>query len=47
VTGLRREQSMARQSLALKEWDEGNGLEKFNPLLEWSLDEYMALHSRE
>ena len=38
VTGLRREQSLARQGLQLQEWDEGNKLLKFNPLLDWSLD---------
>jgi phosphoadenosine phosphosulfate reductase len=38
VTGLRREQSLARQNLQIQEWDEGNRLSKFNPLLEWSLD---------
>src|SRR5262245_13555778 len=42
VTGLRREQSMARQTLKVQEWDEGNKLEKFNPLLDWSLDETWA-----
>lgn len=57
VTGLRREQSAARQSLKTQEWDEDNKLEKFNPLLEWSLDDvwsyirqndvpYNALHDR-
>ena len=57
VTGLRREQSTARQTLKTQEWDEGNKLEKFNPLLEWSLDDvwsyirkndvpYNALHDR-
>jgi len=57
VTGLRREQSAARQTLKTQEWDEGNKLEKFNPLLEWSLDDvwsyirkndvpYNALHDR-
>jgi phosphoadenosine phosphosulfate reductase len=57
LTGLRREQSVARGVLQLKEWDEGNGLEKFNPLLDWSLDDvwnyirsnnvpYNALHDR-
>lgn len=39
LTGLRREQSPDRQSLQFREWDEKNGLEKFNPLLEWSWDE--------
>jgi len=57
ITGLRREQSNARQSLQVQEWDEGNGLHKFSPLLEWTLDDvweyvnenkvpYNALHDR-
>jgi phosphoadenosine phosphosulfate reductase len=57
VTGLRREQSSARHTLQVQEWDEANELEKFNPLLEWSLDDiwtyirqnhvpYNALHDR-
>jgi phosphoadenosine phosphosulfate reductase len=57
VTGLRREQSTARQSLQVQEWDEANKLEKFNPLLDWTLDDtwayikannipYNALHDR-
>lgn len=36
VTGLRREQSVTRQELAEREWDEGNGLFKINPLADWS-----------
>jgi phosphoadenosine phosphosulfate reductase len=57
ITGLRREQSNARQSLQIQDWDEGNGLHKFSPLLEWTLDDvweyvkenkipYNALHDR-
>ncbi len=36
LTGLRREQSVIRRDLAVQEWDAGNGLAKFHPLLEWS-----------
>jgi phosphoadenosine phosphosulfate reductase len=36
ITGLRREQSVARQVLELESWDEGNGLTKFNPLVDWT-----------
>lgn len=36
VTGLRREQSVTRVALDVREWDEGNGLFKFNPLADWS-----------
>lgn len=57
ITGLRREQSQARQALALEGWDDANGLIKINPLLEWTNDEvwayikanavpYNALHDR-
>src|SRR5437899_10255472 len=57
ITGLRREQSAARQTLELEAWDDANGLVKINPLLEWSGDDvwgyikthdvsYNALHAR-
>jgi phosphoadenosine phosphosulfate reductase len=57
VTGLRREQSTARGNLQVQEWDDGNGLKKFNPLIDWSLEDvwayvkennvpYNALHDR-
>lgn len=36
ITGLRRGQSAGRGAIAAKEWDAGHGLEKFNPLAEWS-----------
>lgn len=36
ITGLRREQSVTRDEIAFSEWDEGNGLQKFNPLADWS-----------
>ncbi|WP_148717468.1 phosphoadenylyl-sulfate reductase [Chitinolyticbacter meiyuanensis] len=36
ITGLRREQSPTRTDMAHQEWDDGNGLAKFNPLLEWT-----------
>jgi phosphoadenosine phosphosulfate reductase len=43
--------------LTVREWDEANGLEKFNPMLDWTLDDvwtyiranqtpYNALHDR-
>ena len=57
VTGLRQEQSNARHTLKIQEWDEGNGLHKFNPLVDWTWDDvwayvkqyklpYNALHDR-
>ncbi|GAA5783874.1 phosphoadenylyl-sulfate reductase [Chitiniphilus shinanonensis] len=42
VTGLRREQSPTRTDMTVQEWDAGNGLEKFNPLLEWTEKEVWA-----
>jgi phosphoadenosine phosphosulfate reductase len=42
VTGLRREQSPTRTDLGYQEFDTGNGLEKFNPLIEWTEKEVWA-----
>lgn len=36
ICGLRREQSVTRKDVKMIEWDEGNGLLKINPLIEWS-----------
>ncbi len=47
ITGLRRDQSEARQSVDALEWDGSNGLWKLNPLAAWSrreVDEYLAGH---
>ena len=47
ITGLRAAQSVTRTGMALREFDEGNGLEKLNPLLDWSEAEvwaYIRLH---
>jgi phosphoadenosine phosphosulfate reductase len=57
ITGLRREQSQARQTLELEAWDDANGLTKISPLINWTNDEvwayirqqdvpYNALHDR-
>lgn len=57
VTGLRASQSEGRSSLDYFMWDEAHNLIKFNPLLDWSLDQvieyihknnvpYNALHDR-
>ena len=57
ITGLRASQSENRSDLQEFEWDEGNQIIKYNPLLEWSLDEtidyikenhvpYNVLHDR-
>lgn len=39
VTGLRADQSENRQSFDLLEWDEGNQVIKFNPILRWTYEE--------
>ena len=57
ITGMRAEQAPTRGNLAFQEYDEGNGLEKFNPLSDWSEKEvwtyikqngvpYNALHDK-
>jgi len=57
ITGLRAQQAATRDGLPVREYDAGNGLEKFNPLAEWSEKEvwtyirqnavpYNALHDR-
>lgn len=42
ITGLRREQAPTRTDLGVSEWVAGNGMQKFNPLIEWSNDEVWA-----
>jgi phosphoadenosine phosphosulfate reductase len=57
VTGQRRAQSTTRSELAMQELDSAHGLQKFNPLVEWSEQDvwdylranqvpYNALHDR-
>lgn len=57
VTGMRREQSATREELELSAYDSDHGLQKFNPLRDWSEKEvwsyikqhnvpYNALHDR-
>ncbi len=57
ITGLRREQAPTRKDLSNSEWDADNGLQKFNPLIEWTNDDvwnyirhfevpYNALHDK-
>ncbi len=36
ITGLRAQQSATRDSLPLRQFDTGNGLEKFSPLADWT-----------
>lgn len=42
VTGMRAEQAATRASLPTQEFDEGNQLEKFNPLSDWTEKEVWA-----
>jgi len=47
ITGLRRSQSVTRESLPVLSFDDGYGLWKLNPLAEWSADEvwgYVRAH---
>lgn len=47
VCGLRREQSVTREAVSAVEWDEANGLLKFNPLHDWTEDQvrdFVRLH---
>lgn len=39
ITGLRGGQSENRQQMHALEWDEGNQLIKYNPLIDWTLEE--------
>lgn len=43
ITGLRAEHSSGRSDLPIFEWDEGNQLLKFHPLLHWTTPEVMAI----
>ncbi|WP_296702320.1 phosphoadenylyl-sulfate reductase [Algoriphagus sp.] len=42
VTGLRSEQSANRSEMKRIEWDEGNQILKFNPLLDWTFDQMIS-----
>ena len=42
VTGLRAEQSANRSEMKKTEWDEGNQIIKYNPLLDWTFDEMIS-----
>ena len=42
ITGLRGGQSENRQQMPALEWDEGNQLIKYNPLIDWTLEKVEA-----
>ncbi len=47
ITGMRREQAVTRDSLAISSFDAENNMQKFNPLCEWSnaeVWEYLKQH---
>ena len=39
ITGMRAEQAVTRANLPVQEFDQSNGLEKFNPLSDWTEQE--------
>ncbi len=39
IAGLRREHSETRRDLDVTAWDEVNGLQKFNPMLDWTTEQ--------
>jgi phosphoadenylyl-sulfate reductase (thioredoxin) len=39
LTGLRRQQSSLRADLTVEAWDEGYGVHKFNPMLDWTTEQ--------
>jgi len=48
VTGMRAQQSATRAELPVRQFDESNGLEKFNPLSDWTEQEtwaYIRIHN--
>ncbi len=42
ITGLRAEQSANRSEMRKLEWDEGNQILKFNPLLNWTMEDVLS-----
>ncbi|MFN3481441.1 phosphoadenylyl-sulfate reductase [Rhabdaerophilum calidifontis] len=47
ITGLRADQSAAREATPFAEWDAGRGLIKLNPLADWSRPALLAFAERE
>ncbi|BCM24909.1 phosphoadenylyl-sulfate reductase [Methyloradius palustris] len=47
ISGMRAQQSATRSDLPIREFDQGNGLEKYNPLTDWTEKEvwaYIRMH---
>ena len=47
ITGLRTAQSANRQNMQILEWDEGNQILKYNPLLHWTIEDMSAYIAKE
>jgi phosphoadenosine phosphosulfate reductase len=48
ITGIRREQGPTRAGAQLVDWDEGRGIEKYNPLAAWTgRDLWARIHERD
>jgi phosphoadenosine phosphosulfate reductase len=47
ITGIRRDQSPNRLGMQKLEWDEGYGLLKYNPLLDWTMDQTVDFLNKE
>ena len=47
ITGLRSAQSANRQNMQILEWDEGNQILKYNPLLHWTMEDMSAYIAKE
>lgn len=48
ITGMRAQQSATRSALPTREFDEGHGIEKFNPLSDWTEREvWVYIHTHE
>jgi phosphoadenosine phosphosulfate reductase len=48
ITGIRAEQSQNREDMQAVEWDASNGLHKFHPIFNWTLEEvkdYIKTHN--
>ncbi len=42
LTGLRRQQSVTRRDLTVSAWDDDYGLQKFNPMIDWTTEQVWA-----
>lgn len=48
ITGMRAQQSTTRSDLPLREFDDGHGIEKFNPLADWTEREvWVYIHTHQ